>query len=89
MPSYLEDAEAQATKIISIYPDNPKKGLPTTAAWLILNDPSTGQIQAFMEASYLTALRTGAVTGVAAKYLSRRDSHTAAVFGAGTQARTN
>jgi len=88
MPSYLEDAEAQATKIISIYPDNPSKGLPTTTAWLILNDPSTGQIQAFMEASYLTALRTGAVTGVAAKYLSRSDSHVAAVFGAGTQART-
>lgn len=88
MPSYLEETDVQATKIISIYPENPKRGLPTTAAWLIVNDPSSGQISAFMEASYLTAMRTGAVTGVAAKYLSREDSCVAAVFGAGIQART-
>jgi ornithine cyclodeaminase/alanine dehydrogenase len=88
MPSLLTGTGAQATKIISIYPDNPKRGLPTTAAWIVANDPETGQIKAFMDATYLTAMRTGAVTGVAAKYLAREDSRVAAVFGAGIQART-
>ena len=87
MPSYLEESKAQATKIISIYPDNPKKRLPTTAAWIVVNDPETGQIKAFMDGTFLTGVRTGAVSGVAAKYLAPRDARVAAVFGAGAQAR--
>jgi ornithine cyclodeaminase/alanine dehydrogenase len=88
MPSYLTELEAQATKIISIYPDNKKKGLPTTNAWLIVNDPTTGMVKAFMDATYLTAMRTGAITGVAAKYLSPKNAKTVAIFGAGVQGRT-
>jgi ornithine cyclodeaminase/alanine dehydrogenase-like protein (mu-crystallin family) len=65
MPSYLTGLEAQATKIISIYPGNREKGLPTTVAWIIVNDPETGMVKAFMDATYLTAMRTGAITGVA------------------------
>lgn len=87
MPSYLEESQAQATKIISIYPDNPKKRLPTTAAWIVVNDPETGQIKAFMDGTFLTGVRTGAVSGVAAKYLAPKDARVAAVFGAGAQAR--
>jgi ornithine cyclodeaminase/alanine dehydrogenase len=87
MPSYLDETGAQATKIISIYPDNPKRGLPTTAAWIVVNNPETGQIEAFMDATYLTGIRTGAVSGVAAKYLAPKDAKVAAVFGAGAQAR--
>ncbi len=87
MPSYLDESKAQATKIISIYPDNPKKGLPTTAAWIIVNDPETGHVKAFMDGTYLTGVRTGAVSGVAAKYLAPKDARIAAVFGAGVQAR--
>ncbi len=87
MPSYLEESGAQATKIISIYPDNPKKGLPTTAAWIVVNSGETGQIEAFMDGTYLTGVRTGAVSGVAAKYLAPKDARIAAVFGAGVQAR--
>jgi len=74
-------------KIISIYPDNPRNGLPTTTAWIVVNDPETGQIQAFMDATYLTGVRTGAVSGVAAKYLAPKDAKVATVFGAGAQAR--
>jgi len=87
MPSYLEESGAQATKIISIYPDNPKKGLQTTAAWIIVNDPETGQVKAFMDGTYLTGIRTGAVSGVAMKYLAPKDARVVAVFGAGAQAR--
>jgi alanine dehydrogenase len=87
MPSYLMESGAQATKIISIYPDNPKKGLQTTAAWIIVNDPETGQVKAFMDGTYLTGIRTGAVSGVALKYLAPKEARVAAVFGAGAQAR--
>ncbi len=87
MPSYLEESGAEATKIISIYPDNPRRGLPTTAAWILVNDPETGQITAFMDGTYLTGVRTGAVSGVAAKDLAPKDAKVAAVFGAGVQAR--
>ncbi len=87
MPSYLEESGAQATKIISIYPDNPKRGLPTTAAWIVVNNPETGQVEAFMDGTYITGVRTGAVSGVAAKYLAPSDAKVAAVFGAGAQAR--
>ena len=88
MPSYLQEADAEATKIISIYPDNPKKGLPTTVAWIVVNDPETGMIEAFMDATYLTAVRTGAVTGVAAQYLAPKEARTAALYGCGVQGRT-
>jgi alanine dehydrogenase len=87
MPSYLVESGAQATKIISIYPDNPRRGLRTTAAWVIVNDPETGQVEAFMDGTYLTGVRTGAVSGVALKYLAPKEARVAAVFGAGAQAR--
>jgi len=88
MPSYLEETGALATKLISIYPHNPEHGLPTTVAWIVVNDPETGMLEALMEATYLTAVRTGAVTGVAARYLAPKDSRVAAVIGCGVQGRT-
>jgi len=88
MPSYLEEAEALATKIISTYPRNPERGLPTIIAWITVNDPETGMLEALMEATYLTAVRTGAVTAVAARYLAPGDSRVAAVIGCGAQGRT-
>ncbi|MFP3951855.1 MAG: ornithine cyclodeaminase family protein [Candidatus Bathyarchaeia archaeon] len=88
MPSYIERSEAEAAKIISIYPKNPERGFPTTMAWIVVNDPKTGELLAFMDATYITAMRTGAITGVAAKYLAPRDSEIAGVYGAGVQGRT-
>lgn len=88
MLSYLEEMKAFATKIISIYPRNSERGLPTTVAWVVVNDPETGTLQGLMEATYLTALRTGAVTGVAARYLAPRGSRVAALIGCGVQGRT-
>ena len=85
MPSYLEETNALATKIISIYPDNPQKGLPTTMAWIVVNNPETGMLDAMLDGTYLTAMRTGAVSGVAARYLAPKDSRVAAVIGCGVQ----
>ena len=88
MSSFIPLMDAFATKIISIYPDNREKGLPTTAAWIFVNNPENGQLEAVMDGTYITALRTGAVTGVAAKYLAPKKSKIAAVFGCGVQGRT-
>jgi len=88
MPSYLEEEQIVATKIISIFPTNLSRGLPTSQAHILVNDPRTGNLVALLEASHLTAMRTGAVTGVAAKYLARENAKTAAVLGCGVQGRT-
>lgn len=88
MPSYLREMGSVATKIISIYPKNPDRSLPTTIAWIAVNDPETGMLEALIEANYLTSVRTGAVTGVAARYLAPMDSRSIAVIGCGVQGRT-
>jgi len=88
MPAYAKKMKALATKIVTVYPENPSKHmLPTTMATIVLNDPETGRPLAVMDGGYITAVRTGAVGGVAAKYLARVDVETAGVFGAGVQAR--
>ena len=90
MPAYIGgDMDALGLKVVSIYPENPSKyNLPTTIATVLLNDPRTGALLAIMDGTFLTAMRTGAVSGVATKYLARPDAKVAGIFGAGTQART-
>jgi ornithine cyclodeaminase/alanine dehydrogenase len=89
MPAFIGgDLNALGLKVVTVYPDNPAKhGLPTTLGTLLLCDPSTGKAVAIMDAGYLTAVRTGAASGVATKYLARDDAKTCLVFGAGVQAR--
>nr|HID12435.1 ornithine cyclodeaminase family protein [Anaerolineae bacterium] len=92
MPAYIGetgDGGALALKVVTVYPDNPSQyGLPTTIGTLLLNDPRTGALVAIMDAGFLTAMRTGAASGVATKYLAREDARSVGVFGAGVQART-
>jgi ornithine cyclodeaminase/alanine dehydrogenase len=90
MPAYIGgDVDALGLKVVTVYPDNPSQhNLATTLGTLLLNDPHTGAPLAVMDAGYLTAMRTGAVSGVATKYLAREDAKTAGVFGAGVQAQT-
>ena len=89
MPAYLSGSESLAVKIVSQYDENPSRhGLPTIMASILLNDSQTGKPLALMEGAYITALRTGAASGVAAKYLAREDSKVVGVIGTGVQART-
>lgn len=85
MPAYCSGYVS--LKWVSVYPNNPKRGIPTVLATLLLCDPSTGSILAVMDAGVITAYRTGAAGGVAAKYLARRDSKTLGLIGTGVQAR--
>ncbi len=90
MPGYLAagDSEGLAIKIVSVYSRNQQKGMPTIFGVVVTNDPTTGRPKALLEAGYLTALRTGAAGGAAARHLAREDASILAVIGAGTQART-
>lgn len=89
MPSYLERMEISAAKVVNSHPNNPSSyGLPTVIATIILVDPRNGAPKAIMGGSYITAMRTGAAGGIAAKYLARRDSEIVGLVGAGVQART-
>jgi len=88
MPAYLADSDAMGAKIVSVFPNNQKRNLPTVHAVVIVVDAETGRPTAVMDGTYLTALRTGAASGVATDILSRKDARVAAIFGAGTQSRT-
>lgn len=87
MPGYIKGTGA-AIKLLSVFPGNYRLGKPTINSIVVLFDCSTGESLALMEGGYLTALRTGAISGVATKYLARQDSSSVAVIGAGAQART-
>ncbi|HNZ83933.1 MAG TPA: alanine dehydrogenase [Candidatus Pacearchaeota archaeon] len=88
MPSYSETLKMAGTKIVNVHPDNPKKGLKTVMASIILNDPKNGMPIALMDGTYITAIRTGAAGAVATKYLARQNAKTLGIVGAGEQAFT-
>jgi len=88
MPAYLAASDALGAKIVSVFPQNPARGLPLIHAAVIVVDAETGRPLALMDGTYLTALRTGAASGAATDLLARPDAQVAAIFGAGTQART-
>jgi ornithine cyclodeaminase/alanine dehydrogenase-like protein (mu-crystallin family) len=88
MPAYLPAAKLIGLKLISLCEDNPAKGLPLAQAVTILMDAETGTPLAVLDASYLTAVRTGAASGAATDALARKEARVAAVFGAGVQGRT-
>jgi alanine dehydrogenase len=88
MPAYLESDDAAGVKIVNVHPNNPKVGMPTVMALLVLNSPMTGEPIAVMGATYITSMRTGAAGAIAAKLLARPGSSVVGMVGAGAQART-
>ncbi|MFA5352960.1 MAG: hypothetical protein WC291_01915, partial [Thermodesulfovibrionales bacterium] len=88
MPAYLEGAGSLSVKVVSVFPHNAEKGLPTIHAIVMVVDAETGKPLALMAGESITALRTGAASGAATDLLVRRDAHTAAIIGTGVQGRT-
>jgi ornithine cyclodeaminase/alanine dehydrogenase len=87
MPAYLEGSAG--VKWVNAHPSNPERhGLPAVLGMYILSDPATAQPLAVMDATLLTALRTGAAAAVATKYLARAGARTVGFVGCGVQART-
>jgi ornithine cyclodeaminase len=90
MPAFVggEDGESLAIKVVSLFPDNPGRGLGYIQAAVLVLEPDTGRALGLLEGSTLTAIRTGAAGGAAVDLLSRPDSRVLALFGAGAQGRT-
>lgn len=91
MPAFVGgDPGASGTltiKVVTVYGDNRARyGLPTIHGVLLLHDARTGRPVALMDAEHLTAMRTGAASGVATKHMARHDASVVTLFGAGAQA---
>jgi ornithine cyclodeaminase/alanine dehydrogenase len=89
MPAYIPALSSAGVKWVSGFPGNASRGLPYVTGLLILNDVETGLPLAVMDCVWITAMRTGAATAVAARYLARPESSVAGVLGCGVQGRTN
>jgi ornithine cyclodeaminase len=86
MPAYMEESGALGAKMVTVLPTNPRAGLPAVQGIVFLFDAAKGSPLAILEGTHLTRFRTGAATGAATQLLSRPDSRSLAVFGAGGQA---
>ncbi len=89
MPAYIPALKSAGIKWVSGFPENERRGLPYITGLLILNDVETGLPIAVMDCVWITAMRTGAATAVAAKYLARQESSIVGVLGCGVQGRSN
>ncbi|MBE9574906.1 MAG: ornithine cyclodeaminase family protein [Proteobacteria bacterium] len=89
MPAYVPSLGSAGIKWVSGYPENYKRNLPYITGLLILNDPETGVPLSVMDCIWITAMRTGAATAIAAKYMANMESTTVGILGCGVQGRTN
>lgn len=85
-PALLQSSQLFGMKAVSIFPGNAELNQPVTAGLMLVNDAETGLPIALMDAEYLTALRTGAATGLATRLLAKPETKVAALFGTGGQA---
>lgn len=81
-----ESGGQRGAKVVSVFPGNRGRNLPVINGVVMMIDDETGTLAAVMEAGELTAVRTAAAAGLAAKLLSRADSRVLTIFGAGAQA---
>lgn len=88
MPAFMAGSAFSAVKMVSVYPGNVRRHLPVVMANVMVLDAETGQPRALVDGTYLTALRTGAASGLATDLLARPDAAILGVIGAGGQART-
>jgi ornithine cyclodeaminase/alanine dehydrogenase-like protein (mu-crystallin family) len=83
MPCFL--GSVFGTKVLSLFPGNPSRGLPVISGLVLLNDAETGFPLAIIDGAVVTAYRTGAVSGLGIRYTAKKDSQTVGLIGAGVQ----
>ncbi len=89
MPAFLTRPPALGTKLVSICPQNGALGKETHQATLVMLNAGTGELEAVLEATELTAMRTAAVSALSCRALAREDSRRLCVLGSGAQARAH
>ena len=87
MPAALISKNIAGTKIITVFPNNSHKGLPSHQGVVVVFEAESGTLKAAVEGNEITAIRTAAVSAVATDLLSRPDSKSLAILGTGVQAR--
>ena len=87
MYGYAAPAGALGVKIVSSFPENAKRGLPSTPSTMVLLDAQAGAVCALLDGTYFTRLRTGALAGAATRLLAREDSRVFTIYGPGVSAR--
>jgi ornithine cyclodeaminase len=81
--------EGAGVKLVTVTPANPERGLPLIQGLYVLFGSETQEPEAVIDGAALTALRTGAVSGLATRHLARADATLLVIFGAGVQARAH
>ena len=87
MPGYIDQLDCAGIKIVSVFPENEKKGKPVTPATVLLMDSTTGEVTSVLDGTYITQLRTGAASGAAIDILAIKDAKIGALIGTGGQAK--
>jgi thiomorpholine-carboxylate dehydrogenase len=87
MPVYGRDA--LGSKLVTVYPKNVERGLPSHLATVVLLDPATGAPRAVLDGELITTMRTAAVSAVAAKLLASPNASVLGIIGSGVQARAH
>jgi ornithine cyclodeaminase len=82
-------AQGVGVKLVTLTPSNPERGMPFIQAAYLLFDVTTQAVRALFDGSALTALRTGAVSGLATRHLARAEASRLVIVGAGVQARSH
>jgi alanine dehydrogenase len=89
MPAYIEQPARLGAKLVTVFNENHRRGLPSHLATIVLFDPETGALIAVMDGRYITESRTAAVSAVSARHLSDAEAATLAIIGSGVQARSH
>ena len=88
MPSYMKDFDTIGIKTVTLFEDNRSTDIPYIQGLVSVYDGKTGSPQAVLDGTTITAMRTGAASGLATDLLARQESKTCAILGAGVQGRT-
>jgi ornithine cyclodeaminase/alanine dehydrogenase-like protein (mu-crystallin family) len=86
MPGVRDGGTGASVKLVTVMPHNAERGLPTIHALVVWFDAASGRPLALLDGATVTAMRTGAASGVATRLLARADAETLTVIGAGGQA---
>lgn len=86
MPAYAKDMNCASVKIVNIFPHNKERNIPTATGQILVMDGTTGVVEAILDGTYVTQVRTGAASGAAFSLLAKKECRKGAMIGTGSQA---
>lgn len=89
MPAHLRKSGVVGAKVITVYPENHAMGMPSHQGVVLVFNQEDGRLQAVVDGTSITAVRTAAVSAVATRLLARQDASTLAILGSGAQAKSH